>query len=66
MSDPLSCSFCGKLETEVKAIIVGPDVYICNECVELCIDILKEDRNLELVREVPAVESFYEFWGTDL
>ncbi|QJC27756.1 ATP-dependent Clp protease ATP-binding subunit ClpX [Anaplasma platys] len=38
-----SCSFCGKLHSEVKKLIAGPDVYICNECVELCGGILQEE-----------------------
>lgn len=36
------CSFCGKNQDQVKKIIVGPNAYICNECVELCIDIISE------------------------
>ena len=39
----LVCSFCGKSHTEVKKLIAGPQVYICNECVALCNDILAED-----------------------
>lgn len=40
----LNCSFCGKSQDEVKQLIAGPAVYICNECIFLCIDIaLKED-----------------------
>ncbi len=38
----LSCSFCGKPQTEVKKIIAGPGVYICNVCVELCDDIIAQ------------------------
>ncbi|MDB1135042.1 ATP-dependent Clp protease ATP-binding subunit ClpX [Candidatus Anaplasma sp. TIGMIC] len=38
-----SCSFCGKLHSEVKKLIAGPEVYICNECVELCGGILQEE-----------------------
>ena len=40
---PLSCSFCGKFTTEVDKMIAGPGVYICNECVELCDEILEEE-----------------------
>jgi ribosomal protein L37AE/L43A len=40
----LRCSFCGKLRTEVERLIAGPGVYICNECVTLCNDIIDEDR----------------------
>jgi ATP-dependent Clp protease ATP-binding subunit ClpX len=39
----LYCSFCGKSQHEVKKLIAGPTVYICNECVELCMDIVQED-----------------------
>ncbi|OYV27251.1 MAG: ATP-dependent Clp protease ATP-binding subunit ClpX, partial [Halothiobacillus sp. 20-54-6] len=39
----LSCSFCGKPQAEVRKLIAGPSVYICDECVELCNDILREE-----------------------
>jgi len=39
----LSCSFCGKKQEVVQKLIAGPDVFICNDCVQLCADILKED-----------------------
>ena len=41
---PLSCSFCGKKQQEVQKLIAGPGVYICNECVALCNDIVAEQR----------------------
>lgn len=41
----LSCNFCGKSQKTVTKLIAGPDVYICNECVSLCNDILLEDEN---------------------
>ena len=41
--DTLFCSFCGKSQKEVKKLIAGPTVFICDECVELCMDIIKED-----------------------
>lgn len=41
--ESLNCSFCGKSQEEVKKLIAGPDVYICNECIELCNEILSED-----------------------
>lgn len=45
IDDPLnlSCSFCGKNQREVKKLIAGPTVYICDECIELCNDIIAED-----------------------
>ena len=41
--DSLFCSFCGKNQKEVKKLIAGPTVFVCDECVELCMDIIKED-----------------------
>jgi ATP-dependent Clp protease ATP-binding subunit ClpX len=39
----LACSFCGKSQKEVKKLIAGPTVYICDECIELCNDIIAEE-----------------------
>ena len=39
----LKCSFCGKPQDQVKRLIAGPDVYICDECVDLCVDIIREE-----------------------
>ena len=39
----LFCSFCGKSQAEVKKLVAGPSVFICNECISLCNDILNED-----------------------
>ncbi len=39
----ICCSFCGKSQNEVKKVIAGPAVFICNECISLCLDIVKED-----------------------
>ena len=39
----LFCSFCGKSQHEVRKLIAGPTVFICDECVELCMDIIKEE-----------------------
>ena len=47
----LYCSFCGKSQDEVNKLIAGPDVYVCNECVELCNDIIKEE-----LEEIPEIE----------
>ncbi|MEC7865665.1 MAG: ClpX C4-type zinc finger protein, partial [Pseudomonadota bacterium] len=41
----LFCSFCGKNQNEVRKLIAGPSVYICDECVDLCNDIIKEELN---------------------
>ena len=43
----LSCSFCGKKQSQVKKLIAGPNIYICNECVDLCNDILAEEEKSE-------------------
>ena len=45
----LSCSFCGKSQKEVKKLIAGPTVYICDECIELCNDIIAEEYGQEEV-----------------
>ena len=42
-SNLLTCSFCGKSQHEVKKLIAGPTVFVCDECVELCMDIIKDD-----------------------
>ena len=42
-NNPLNCNFCGKSQKEVKKLIAGPGVYICDECIELCNDIIYED-----------------------
>ena len=39
----LTCSFCGKAQKEVKKLIAGPTVYICDECIGLCNDIIAEE-----------------------
>jgi len=43
LNDKLNCSFCGKVQDDVKKLIAGPSVYICNECVDLCNDIIDEE-----------------------
>ncbi len=40
----LYCSFCGKSQHEVRKLIAGPSVFICDECIELCNDIIREER----------------------
>lgn len=46
----LYCSFCGKSQHEVKKLIAGPTVFICDECVELCMDIIREESKTSVVR----------------
>ena len=43
----LSCSFCGKSQREVRKLIAGPTVYICDECIKLCNDIIAEENDRE-------------------
>ena len=51
----LYCSFCGKSQHEVKKLIAGPTVFICDECVELCMDIIKEENKSSLVKHQEGV-----------
>src|SRR5215204_3845504 len=43
----LRCSFCGKSQNEVKKLIAGPNVYICNECIDICQEIINDDETAE-------------------
>ena len=43
----LKCSFCGKLQDQVKKLVAGPGVYICDECIELCNEIIEEELSEE-------------------
>lgn len=45
----LRCSFCGKSQNEVKKLIAGPSVYICNECIDICNEIINDDEKVETV-----------------
>ena len=51
----LYCSFCGKSQHEVKKLIAGPTVFICDECVELCMDIIKEENKDTFVKNKEGV-----------
>ena len=59
----LKCSFCGKNQEQVKRLIAGPNVYICDECVELCDEIIQEEidafkiqaQNLAKTYNVPII-----------
>ncbi|MBT4288072.1 MAG: ATP-dependent Clp protease ATP-binding subunit ClpX [Deltaproteobacteria bacterium] len=53
-SSVLRCSFCGKSQEEVEKIVAGPSVYICDECIELCNDIIEEEREKEKPEEAPT------------
>lgn len=51
----LYCSFCGKSQHEVRKLIAGPTVFICDECVELCLDIIREESKTSLVKDGDGV-----------
>lgn len=53
----LYCSFCGKSQHEVRKLIAGPNVFICNECVELCMDIIREEDKTQLVKSGESIPS---------
>ena len=53
----LYCSFCGKSQHEVRKLIAGPTVFICDECVELCMDIIREESKSALVKSKDCVVS---------
>ncbi len=53
----LYCSFCGKSQHEVRKLIAGPTVFICDECVELCMDIIREENKSSLVKSSDGVPS---------
>ena len=62
--ESLFCSFCGKSQKEVKKLIAGPTVFVCDECVELCMDIIKEDNKntkSKLKKDVPKPSEINKF-----
>ncbi len=59
----LYCSFCGKSQHEVRKLIAGPTVFICDECVELCMDIIREETKSSLVKSSEGVPSPQEICG---
>jgi len=54
-NNTLYCSFCGKSQHEVRKLIAGPSVFICDECVDLCTDIIKEENKSSLVKKTEGV-----------
>jgi len=63
-SELLRCSFCNKSQREVRKLIAGPNVYICDECVDICLDIIAEDRAREAResrRNLPKPEEIKKF-----
>ena len=59
----LYCSFCGKSQHEVRKLIAGPTVFICDECVELCMDIIREENKSSLVKSREGIPSPKEISG---
>jgi len=63
--ESLKCSFCGKSQEEVKKLIAGPTVYICNECIELCNEIIADELSVETSTEarpkLPAPKDIHAF-----
>jgi ATP-dependent Clp protease ATP-binding subunit ClpX len=51
----LYCSFCGKSQHEVRKLIAGPTVFICDECVELCMDIIREENKTSMVKNQDGI-----------
>jgi ATP-dependent Clp protease ATP-binding subunit ClpX len=63
-NDLLKCSFCGKTQKQVKKLIAGPGVYICDECIDLCNEIIVEElseQNSLGLSELPKPQSIFEF-----
>ncbi len=63
----LKCSFCGKTQDQVRKLVAGPGVYICDECIELCTEIVEEELGTEEeveYQEVPKPMKFVKFWMT--
>jgi ATP-dependent Clp protease ATP-binding subunit ClpX len=59
----LYCSFCGKSQHEVRKLIAGPTVFICDECVELCMDIIREENKTSLIKSQDGVPTPMEICG---
>ncbi|MGN6670482.1 MAG: ATP-dependent Clp protease ATP-binding subunit ClpX [Candidatus Nucleicultricaceae bacterium] len=55
--ETLHCSFCGKSQHEVKKLIAGPNVFICDECVDLCIEIIREESGINLSAQMDKIPS---------
>jgi len=51
----LRCSFCNKSQNDVKKLIAGPNVYICDECIEVCIEIIAEEKLIERKKQKPVL-----------
>jgi ATP-dependent protease Clp ATPase subunit len=62
--DRLNCSFCGKSQSKVEKLIAGPGVYICDECVVLCMEILNEEglETPQVHKTGPGVAEYSRAW----
>ena len=63
-SDLLKCNFCGKSQKQVKKLIAGPGVYICDECIDLCNEIIEEELQDivgETLGDLPKPQEIFEF-----
>ena len=63
-SDLLKCSFCGKTQKQVKKLIAGPGVYICDECIDLCNEIIVEELSETAalgLTELPKPQEIFDF-----
>jgi hypothetical protein len=65
--DLLKCSFCGKSQKQVKKLIAGPGVYICDECIDLCNEIIEEELNESAevgLEDLPKPREIFDFLET--
>ena len=63
-NEQLLCSFCGKSQRQVKKLIAGPGVYICDECIDLCNDIIADELHEQVdvpFEELPKPKEIFEF-----
>lgn len=61
--DTLYCSFCGKSQHEVRKLIAGPTVFICDECVELCMEIIRDENKNNVIKSQNGVPTPTEIWA---
>ena len=54
-TEDFRCSFCNKVSTDVRKLIAGPTVFICNECVDVCVEIMADDRRFESAQRSQTV-----------
>ena len=60
----LHCSFCGKNQFEVKKLIAGPSVFVCDECINLCLDIIKEESKIDSKKTTSTIPSPQKIYGS--